>query len=602
MWTLGLSMEHDASAALARDGVIVAALSEERLSRKKGQWGYPWRAADECLRLAGITRGDVDVFCVSLNKFPACYFRKPVWWEEWNERWHRARRAFLGLPEEVTLTLSDFIRVLRSKGLRLTDLFDWARFRSDGFTKAHVRFVDHHHAHAHSAVHFSGFSEALVVTVDCVGTCFAQDETLAHTLESLLHQNLIPLSHTTSTWRENRLRRIHMTDLNGSPGSFYGSVTEALGFISPRHEGKVTGLAAWGKTCALDDSFRKTLTLSEDKTHFVSAQIGENAINISEARKTAIRKVLQGHSREEISGSAQRILEETVLNHIQWALRQTGFRNLALSGGVFGNVKLNQRLMELPEVDQIFVFPAMSDAGLAVAAAQIATTSTGSSLLNPVPLSSRAPLRDVYWGPAYDVNEIETILKEAGLSYEELSGSERPRRAAQWIAEGKILGLFQGRMEFGPRALGARSILAAPVRAGINDSLNQRLSRSEFMPFAPSVLAERCDEIFDNFSKGIHASEFMTVTFTVKESWRSKIPAVVHVDGTARPQAVHRTVNPRYYDILKAYETLTGLPVVVNTSFNVHEEPIVCHPKDAIRALCEKRIDALLIEDFWLSI
>ncbi len=156
-------------------------------------------------------------------------------------------------------------------------------------------------------------------------------------------------------------------------------------------------------------------------------------------------------------------------------------------------------------------------------------------------------------------------------------------------------------MEFGPRALGNRTILAAPVKAGINDSLNQRLSRSEFMPFAPSVLAERCEEIFENFSKGAHAAEFMTVTYTVKESWRPRIPAVVHVDGTARPQAVHRAINPRYYDILAAYETITGLPVVVNTSFNVHEEPIVCRPEEAIQALREKRIDALLIESFWVT-
>jgi carbamoyltransferase len=170
-----------------------------------------------------------------------------------------------------------------------------------------------------------------------------------------------------------------------------------------------------------------------------------------------------------------------------------------------------------------------------------------------------------------------------------------------WIAEGKILGVFQGRMEFGPRALGNRTILASPTDARINDDLNKRLSRSEFMPFAPSVLAESCDEIFENFQKGSHAAEFMTVTYTVKEKWRARIPAVVHVDGTARPQAVHREKNPRYYDILKAYHGLTGLPVVVNTSFNVHEEPIVCRPEEALQALRENRVDALLIENFWVT-
>jgi carbamoyltransferase len=586
-------MEHDASAALARDGQIVAAISEERLSRKKGQWGYPWRAMEECLRIGGIQKKDVDLFSVSLNKFPASYFRKPTWLGRRSEQWHRLRRKLLGRSEEVTLTVSDFLRDTRAKGNILCDLFDWERFREDGFEKAHIRFVDHHHAHAHSAAHFSGFDDALVITVDCVGACFAQDETEAHTLESLFLQNVIPLSHTTSTWSERKLRRLHITDLNGSPGSFYGSVTEALGFISPRHEGKVTGLAAWGKTHALDDPFKHVLALSHDKTHFVSEQIWRKGVNISEARKAVIRKTMKGHSREEVSGAAQRILENAVIGHVEWAVQQTGLKKVALAGGVFGNVKLNQRIMELKGVEQIFVFPAMSDAGLAVAAAQIASNPK-SDLRNP-------KLNDVYLGPEFSNAEVERVLKDSGFKYQKLSATERPSRAAKWIADGKVLGLFQGRMEFGPRALGNRSILAAPVRAEINDDLNRRLSRSEFMPFAPSVISERCSDIFENFHKGSHAAEFMTVTYTVKEDWRPKIPAVVHIDGTARPQVVYREKNPRYYDILKAYDELTKLPVVVNTSFNVHEEPIVCRPEEAIQALREKRIDALLIEDFWVE-
>ncbi len=588
-------MEHDASAALAKDGRIVAAISEERLSRKKGQWGYPWRSIQECLRIAGIRRQDVDVFSVALNKFPACYFRKPGWLEEWGERWHRVRRKLKGRPEEVTVTMTDFMREVRSRGQVLSDLFNWVRFREDGFVKAKVRFVDHHHAHAHSAVNFSGFDRALAITVDCVGACCVQDEMEAHTLESVFLQHLVPLSHTTSLWEKGGLRRLCTTDLNGSPGSFYGSVTEALGFISPRHEGKVTGLAAWGTDTHLDAPFRKTLRISEDGTHFVSDQIWHGCLNISEARKAVIRKSIQGHSRENISGSAQRILEEAILGHATWALKQTGARHLALSGGVFGNVKLNQRLMELPGVDRVFVFPAMSDAGLAVAAAQIATEGSKIKVSN-------LKMEDVYLGPGFSNEEVEAVLKGSGFSYQRLEVRDRALRAAKWIAEGRVLGLFQGRMEFGPRALGNRTILAAPTEARINDELNRRLSRSEFMPFAPSVLAERCDEIFEDYRKGDHAAEFMTVTFTVREAWRNKIPAVVHVDGTARPQAVHRGKHPRYWEILKAYESLTGLPVVVNTSFNVHEEPIVCRPEEAVKALHERRIDALLIEDFWVTV
>jgi carbamoyltransferase len=591
-------MEHDASAALSRDGQIVAAISEERLSRIKCQWGYPWRALDECLRMAGIHRRDVDVFCAALNKFPACYFHKPTWWRERAERWHRARRRFFGRPEEVTVTISDFFAELRRRGMVAADLFDWDRFRADGFEKAQVRFVDHHYAHAYSAAAFSGFNNALVVTVDCVGACCTQDETEVHSPESIFLQNLVPLSHTTSVFTGGRLQRIHWSDLNGSPGSFYGSVTETLGFISPRHEGKVTGLAAWGKNLALDPAFRRVLGVSADRTHFVSKQIWERNLNISEARKKVIRNVSQGHTREDISGSAQRILEEAVMGHVQWALRQSGQRNLAVAGGVFGNVKLNQHLMELPEAEHIFVFPAMSDAGLAVAAARMAAEAHGHPEGEAPRTLSSVQLRDVYWGPSYSNETIEALLKKSRFRHERLSRSEWPHRIARLVAEGKVVGLFQGRMEFGPRALGNRSILASPVDARINDDLNRRLSRSEFMPFAPSVRLERCGEIFENFSKGAHAAEFMTVTYTVREEWRSRIPAVVHVDGTARPQVVLREKNQNFYEIIQAYEAVTGLPVVINTSFNVHEEPIVCRPEEALKALRENRIDILFLEDY----
>lgn len=594
-------MEHDASAALARDGEIVAAISEERLSRVKCQWGYPWRALDECLRMAGIQRRDVDVFCAALNKFPASYFKKPTPWEDWSERWHRHRRRLLGRPEEVTVTLSDFFSELRHREIAAAELFDWERFRADGFAKAQVRFVDHHYGHAYAAACFSGFEKALVVTVDCVGACCAQDETEVHTLESIFLQNLVPLSHTTSLFREGRLERLHWTDLNGSPGSFYGSVTETLGFISPRHEGKVTGLAAWGRNPALDPVFRRVLGLASDKTHFVSKQIWDLHTNISEARKKVIRNLSQGHSREDISGSAQRILEEAILGHVQWALRRTGQRHLAVAGGVFGNVKLNQHLMELPEVDQLFVFPAMSDAGLAVAAARLAAEARAHTDDEKPRTIVPAPLHDVYWGPAYSNEQVEALLKKSPFRHERLPHSERARRIARLVADGKVVGLFQGRMEFGPRALGNRSILAAPTDARINDELNRRLSRSEFMPFAPSVLPERAEEIFEHCAKGAHAAEFMTVTYTVQPAWRSRIPAVVHVDGTARPQIVHRDKNLGFYEILKAYEAMTGLPVMINTSFNVHEEPIVCCPEEALQALRDNRIDILFIEDFCVS-
>jgi len=208
-------------------------------------------------------------------------------------------------------------------------------------------------------------------------------------------------------------------------------------------------------------------------------------------------------------------------------------------------------------------------------------------------------LRDVYWGPEYGDAEIEAALNKAGVRAERLEEAALVERAAAAMHEGRIVGWFQGRMEFGPRALGNRSMLARPTEGRINDWLNQRLDRSEFMPFAPSVLAEHAAQVFIGVEKARHTAEFMTITFDVRPERRERIPAVVHVDGTARPQLVRAEANPRYHRLISAYHRLSGIPLVLNTSFNVHEEPIVCAPAEAIRAFVEKRVDCLAIGNYW---
>ena len=230
-------------------------------------------------------------------------------------------------------------------------------------------------------------------------------------------------------------------------------------------------------------------------------------------------------------------------------LDETGQRHVALNGGVFANVKLNQRIMELPQVESVFVFPAMSDTGNSVGAALLELQALDPGLFR----SSAHPLEDVYWGPEYSDAEIEQGLKHAGLRAERLDEEKLVTRAAEAIHAGKVVGWFQGRMEFGPRALGNRSMLARPTDKTINDWLNERLDRSEFMPFAPSVLEEHAAEIFVNVAKARHTAEFMTITFNVKPEWRERIPAVVHVDGTARPQLVNRKTNPLYHKLIQAY-------------------------------------------------
>ena len=264
---------------------------------------------------------------------------------------------------------------------------------------------------------------------------------------------------------------------------------------------------------------------------------------------------------------------------------------------MFANVKLNQRIAELPQVDYVFVFPAMSDTGNSIGAVLLDMQAN-----NPAQMEAhRGALESVYWGPEYAPAEIESALQTVGLPYQKLSDEALTKTAAQAIHDGKIVGWFQGRMEFGPRSLGNRSMLARPIESSINDWLNQRLDRSEFMPFAPSVLEEKADEVFHNVEKGRHTAAFMTITFNVKEEWRKRIAAVVHVDGTARPQLVSTRTNPLYHQLISEYYQLSGIPLVLNTSFNVHEEPIVCAPKEAIQAYLEKRVDCLAIGPFWLS-
>jgi carbamoyltransferase len=386
-----------------------------------------------------------------------------------------------------------------------------------------------------------------------------------------------------------------VTDAFGaSAGVFYGHITELLGFRVMRHEGKVVGLAAMGDPKPLHANFSRAFRVSEDGTRFDSEFVGQPQ---AEGRRYAfLKEAIKGHSRENVSAAAQQVLEEVAVDLVKKYLARTGMRRVALNGGVFANVKMNQRIAALPEVDSLFVFPAMSDTGNCVGAALIEL-----GRKQPEAMRNTRPLHDVYWGPSYGDKEILSVLVEVNLVARKCDEAELVALAARAIHDGRIVGWFQGRMEFGPRALGNRSMLARPTESAINNWLNDRLDRSEFMPFAPSVLAEHADTIFKNVDKCRHTAEFMTVTFDVKEDWLTRIPAVVHVDGTARPQLVRAEVNPLYHRLICAYHALSGIPLVLNTSFNVHEEPIVCAPAEAIKAFMEKRVDCLAVGPYWLE-
>jgi carbamoyltransferase len=296
--------------------------------------------------------------------------------------------------------------------------------------------------------------------------------------------------------------------------------------------------------------------------------------------------------RSDLAASIQLVFEEVGTAFVRHWLRKTGLGNLALAGGCFGNVKLNQRLHELPEVDRIFVHPAMDDGGLCVGAG----FSVQELRKQAVAPAETSRLAGVYLGPSYGDDEIREALSDADLE---------PRRdpsihetVARLLSEGYVVARFHGRMEYGPRALGHRSILFQTTDPTVNDWLNERLGRTEFMPFGPATLAERADECYLNLGGAEDPARFMTITFDCTDTMKQRSPGVVHTDGTARPQLVDASTAPDLHGILEAYYRRTGIPSLVNTSFNVHEEPIVCSPRDAVRAFRLGTLDYLAIGSY----
>ena len=575
---LGLASSHDASACVFRDGVLVAAIAEERLSRIKCDGGrLPDRAIERVLAMAGANRRDVDVIASIYGHFPEAYFRRETAAKEIERQVSRLAKKLQGRESETQFSSSNLLKHLRKTGepftayFRREDFLEGEGFRPD----CDIRFYDHHLTHAAAAAHYSGYDRAAVVTIDGEGD--------------------LGIFHTASRWAGGRLQLDRTSDAPGaSPGFFYEIITKLLGFRPLRHEGKILGLAAHGDPAPLDEAFRRALRPTADGRSFESDFAGEAKPH--DARAAYLAEAIRGHSRENVAAATQGVFEKAVLTVIRSYLAETGERRLALNGGVFANVKLNQRLAALPGVEGVFVFPGMSDTGNSVGAALLALDET-----RPGHLGRNAPLTDVYWGPAFADAEIEAELDRQGLAWEKLSEQDLVDRAARAMHANRVVGWFQGRMEFGPRALGNRSMVAAPTDREINRTLNERLDRTEFMPFAPSVLAERAEALFDNVPPCAHTAEFMTITCDVKPEWHERIPAVVHVDGTARPQLVRADRNPLYHALISRYAELSGIPVVLNTSFNVHEEPIVCGPEEGVRALAEDRIDDLAIGRYWVA-
>jgi len=552
---------HDAAAALFEDYELRAAVQLERLTRRKGDGSqYPNLCIDEVLGIAGATRRDVDVLGASRCEFPTEFYRNirgARWIREKYRKYveHNTRRYMIG-------------EFRRYHTPRVDDIFDVDKYRrAGGFrgdTKVH--FYNHHESHALAALFYTQWDKALLVTADAGGDSV-----------NYSHRYLADGALATLYGGEECLLQPFPVD---SLGWAYMHLTEALGFIPLRHEGKLTGLAGFGQPVVAE----------EIAAHFSVDAAGRVLSDFPgyDQMRAFITEVAASVSREDASASLQKVLEDTMLLSLQRLLDRHPARHLGLAGGIFANVRLNRVLAERLPLDQIFIFPAMGDEGMPAGGA-LCYLLQRDGLAHW--LGQRRTLRDVYLGRDY-TDAIDPVLK-ASPGVRQVN--EPPvEGAARRLNAGQLGAIYTGRMEYGPRALGARSILANPSRRETHDLLNQRLARSEFMPFAPVIAAEKAATVFDVNAVNAYACRFMTITCNVKLEWRERIAAVVHVDGSARPQTIERATNPLYYDILSAFEGESGLPVLVNTSFNVHEEPIVNKPQECLKALIDGRIDFIV--------
>lgn len=543
---------HDSSACIVRDGEVLFAVAEERLSRVKHDSRFPTLSIRACLETTGIRADQLDFLCQGWSA-PSVGFL------------HDLRSYATGRQRADSRALLNTTRHFVSMWHQRSG--ENAFRRLCGPVKARFVHVDHHLAHAISAYAFSGFDDAAVLVLDGRGAWEA-----------------------TSLWhgRNGRMEHVWTIPWPNSLGLFYAQFTQYLGFAPYSDEWKVMGLAPYGEAGI---NLREFI-IPDDNPYRVAARrlIGKDsaptaAIEVKLGKGRAPESEISGQHKN-LAFAVQESCEQAMLTLTRMAVEQTRCRNLCLAGGVALNSKGNGKILTSGCVDHLFVQPAAGDDGACLGAALAPYLDSGGKL--PV-----RRMRHAYWGSSSDDSEIRKAVDTYKLAATRV---ENPAKtAAELLANGKIVGWFQGRMEFGPRALGNRSILADPRDPDMTAKVNNAVKfREWWRPFAPSMLAEAADEYLESATD----SPFMILTAQVKAEKKSVIPAVTHVDGSARPQTVERDVNPLYWALIDEFGKRTGVPVVMNTSFNLRGEPIVGTPTDAIRTFFSSGMDALVLGSF----
>lgn len=567
---IGYFHGYDPAACLIQDGELTAYVEEERLIRFKHARGvFPIRSIDFCLKQANLTLADVDFFAYGWDGPAYGDGRMKAFYEKVNES-HP--------PDPATLAWQrGTLNWFNPQNLQNHLHTELRRFFGNGHKLPEIKFYPHHKAHAVTAYHFSSFDEALVFTIDGSGD---------HQCATLWHG------------KGDKLSFLWEAKIPNSLGWFYAAITELLGFEAYDGEYKVMGLAAYGReNLALCQALEKIVKPGPNGWDFVvDPKYIHHGTHTYSGRFTDVLVDLLGipprqgdtnleRIHEDLAFEAQRTLEETVLRLLTHYREQTGLRNLCISGGVGLNVKMNSRLHRSGLFDQLFVFPIPSDSGSSIGgAAGLYQEATGKRV---------APLRHVYQGPSYTDEEIELQLRSCGLEYKVCK--DISAETAELLTQGKVVAWFQGAMEGGPRALGGRSILADPRAVESRDRVNSAIKFREYWrPFCPSLT----EEAVTKYVKKGTSAPYMILAFEAKDVAEIDAPAIVHVDNTMRVQTVDKETNPRFHRLLKVFEEKTGVPIVLNTSFNIKGEAIVCSPRDALRTFFSTGIDALAIGSF----
>ena len=564
MRALGINaVFHDSAACLVEDGRVLAAAEEERFTRiKHGKrplpftvWELPYHAIDYCLDAAGIDLADVDHVAYSYDPSvllrgrtsfelplePSAFTTKQSWVSPWE-------------PLQLAYVLNAERQLLDGAPHHVKKRF--ARAKRERRWQWH--FVEHHLSHEASAFLAAPFEESAVLTLDGRGE-------LATT--------------SYGHFRGDAYERLGQVEVPHSLGLLYEQVTSYLGFLHSSDEYKVMALASYGSP-AFAERFSKLIHLQKDGGYTVDRLDLAAAFGPPRERGAPLEK-----RHFDIARSLQLVLEETAIALARFVRERTSSDNLVMAGGVALNCVMNARIRDAGLFERVWVQPAAGDAG----------TALGAALWTDWRSRGRArawQMDHAYLGPSYADGEIEDLLDRGKVPFTRLQ--DVARQTAEVLAQDKIVGWFQGRMEFGPRALGARSILASPLSPDMQQRLNQIKDREDFRPVAPVVLEEKAHEWF----VGAGPSPFMLFVHDVAPDKAARIPAVRHVDGTARIQTINRAQNALYHDLVAAFERLTGVPVLVNTSFNTRSEPVVCSPRDALECFWTSPIDALVMGSF----